>query len=101
MTTAIHIDSLAERFGDVEALAGLNLDVGVGEVFGYLGPNGAGSVPVPIASPTSAAASAGASLGRTRCEQSLPRAERLMTYSVRLPSTTDTTHSRRAVPPLA
>ena len=33
---------LAKRFGDVQALAGLDLEVGAGEVFGCLGPNGAG-----------------------------------------------------------
>ena len=33
---------LAKRFGPVEAVRGIDLDVGRGEVFGFLGPNGAG-----------------------------------------------------------
>jgi ABC-2 type transport system ATP-binding protein len=42
MDAAIRSEGLSKRFGDVEALADLNLDVAAGEVFGYLGPNGAG-----------------------------------------------------------
>jgi ABC-2 type transport system ATP-binding protein len=42
MEVAIWAEGLSKRFGDLEALAGLDLDVGAGEVFGYLGPNGAG-----------------------------------------------------------
>jgi ABC-2 type transport system ATP-binding protein len=42
METAIRAAGLSKRFGDLPALAGLDLDVGAGEVFGYLGPNGAG-----------------------------------------------------------
>jgi lipooligosaccharide transport system ATP-binding protein len=33
---------LTKRFGDFEAVKGIDLDVGRGEVFGFLGPNGAG-----------------------------------------------------------
>jgi lipooligosaccharide transport system ATP-binding protein len=33
---------LCKRFGDVEAVRGIDLDVARGEVFGFLGPNGAG-----------------------------------------------------------
>lgn len=39
---AIRTRGLSKRFGDLEALAPLDLEVGVGEVLGYLGPNGAG-----------------------------------------------------------
>ena len=42
METAIRAEGLSKRFGDLEALAGLDLDIRAGEVFGYLGPNGAG-----------------------------------------------------------
>jgi ABC-2 type transport system ATP-binding protein len=42
MATAIHTERLTKRYGEVAALADLNLDVEQGEVFGYLGPNGAG-----------------------------------------------------------
>lgn len=38
----LRTEGLVKRFGDVRALAPLDLEVGVGEVLGYLGPNGAG-----------------------------------------------------------
>lgn len=40
--TAIEVRGLAKRFGDVQAVAGLDFDVREGELFGFLGPNGAG-----------------------------------------------------------
>jgi ABC-2 type transport system ATP-binding protein len=42
MEIAIRVQGLSKRFGNLEALAPLDLEVGTGEVFGYLGPNGAG-----------------------------------------------------------
>ena len=42
MTPAIQIQQLHKRFGAVQALAGIDLDVAPGEFFGLLGPNGAG-----------------------------------------------------------
>lgn len=42
MEVAIRTEGLGKRFGQVEALAPLDLEVGAGEVLGYLGPNGAG-----------------------------------------------------------
>lgn len=42
MTAAIQATGLVKRFGDVEALGGLDLDVQEGSVLGVLGPNGAG-----------------------------------------------------------
>lgn len=33
---------LVKRFGEVEAVRGIDLDVRAGEIFGFLGPNGAG-----------------------------------------------------------
>jgi len=42
MTSAIDIQQAAKRFGEVEALAGISLEVRQGEFFGLLGPNGAG-----------------------------------------------------------
>ena len=39
---AIVVDNVEKRFGDVEALAGVDLVVPAGTVFGLLGPNGAG-----------------------------------------------------------
>jgi ABC-2 type transport system ATP-binding protein len=42
MTAALAVKSLAKRYGPVEALAGVDLEVGEGELVGLLGPNGAG-----------------------------------------------------------
>lgn len=39
---AISIRGLKKRFGEVEAVRGIDLDVRPGEIFGFLGPNGAG-----------------------------------------------------------
>jgi daunorubicin resistance ABC transporter ATP-binding subunit len=39
---AIFVDGLTKRFGSVTALAGIDLEVESGTVFGLLGPNGAG-----------------------------------------------------------
>ncbi|ACL05222.1 ABC transporter related [Desulfatibacillum aliphaticivorans] len=38
----IKISNLHKRFGKVHALRGVNLDIGQGELFAYLGPNGSG-----------------------------------------------------------
>ena len=40
--TAIVVEGLAKRFGEVVALAGIDFQVPAGTVFGLLGPNGAG-----------------------------------------------------------
>jgi ABC-2 type transport system ATP-binding protein len=39
---AIVVEGLTKRFGEVEALVGIDFEVGRGTVFGLLGPNGAG-----------------------------------------------------------
>jgi len=39
---AVLTEQLRRRFGDTEAVAGVDLEVQPGEVFGFLGPNGAG-----------------------------------------------------------
>ena len=39
--TAILVEGLAKRFGDVVALDGIDFQVPAGTVFGLLGPNGA------------------------------------------------------------
>jgi ABC-2 type transport system ATP-binding protein len=41
-TPAIRTEGLSKRYGSVEALSDLNLEIAEGEVVGYLGPNGAG-----------------------------------------------------------
>jgi ABC-2 type transport system ATP-binding protein len=38
----VSVRGLAKRYGDVEAVAGIDFDVKPGEIFGFLGPNGAG-----------------------------------------------------------
>jgi ABC-2 type transport system ATP-binding protein len=42
MPTAIRVHQVAKRFGAVQALAGVDLQIEQGEFFGLLGPNGAG-----------------------------------------------------------
>jgi len=42
MTAAIEICGIRKRFGTLEALAGVDLEIPKGEFFGLLGPNGAG-----------------------------------------------------------
>jgi ABC-2 type transport system ATP-binding protein len=39
---AITVTNLTKTFGDLEAVKGVNFEVGAREVFGFLGPNGAG-----------------------------------------------------------
>jgi ABC-2 type transport system ATP-binding protein len=41
-STVIHTEHLTKRFGDFVAVNGINLDVKAGEIFGFLGANGAG-----------------------------------------------------------
>lgn len=42
MNSAIRIEGVTKRFGSVQALAGIDLEIPQGEFFGLLGPNGAG-----------------------------------------------------------
>lgn len=44
MESNAHITAagLVRRFGEIEAVAGIDLSIGAAEVFGFLGPNGAG-----------------------------------------------------------
>ncbi len=42
MTALLEVTDLSKRFGGVEAVGGLNLDVSAGELLGLIGPNGAG-----------------------------------------------------------
>jgi ABC-2 type transport system ATP-binding protein len=39
---AVSVDGLARRFGDTRAVAGVTFDVAPGEIFGLVGPDGAG-----------------------------------------------------------
>src|SRR4051812_39340945 len=42
MPNALAVHGLAKRYGSVEALKGVDLEVGEGQLVGLLGPNGAG-----------------------------------------------------------
>ncbi len=42
MSSAIIVRGLAKRYGELDAVAGIDFEVDAGEVFGLLGPNGAG-----------------------------------------------------------
>jgi ABC-2 type transport system ATP-binding protein len=58
---ALAVRSLAKRYGSVEALRGVDLEVGEGELVGLLGPNGAGKstlvkIAVGLVRPTSGSA---------------------------------------------
>jgi ABC-2 type transport system ATP-binding protein len=39
---AVSVHQLVKRYGDIEAVSGIDLSVRTGETFGFLGPNGAG-----------------------------------------------------------
>src|SRR4051812_12777445 len=39
---AIRVENIVKKYGDFEAVKGVNFEVAEGEIFGLLGPNGAG-----------------------------------------------------------
>jgi ABC-2 type transport system ATP-binding protein len=61
MTAAIRIDQVKKRFGALQALDGVSLDIAAGEFFGLLGPKPRSSRSLPgLPAPTTAVS---ASLG--------------------------------------
>jgi ABC-2 type transport system ATP-binding protein len=58
---AVQVNDLAKRYGEIEAVRGINFEVTAGETFGFLGPNGAGKsttikILCTLANPTSGSA---------------------------------------------
>jgi len=58
----IRVNGLVKRYGEIEAVAGIDFDVRRGETFGFLGPNGAGKSTTikmlcTLATPTAGSAS--------------------------------------------
>ncbi len=58
---AISVTGLSKRYGDIEAVRGIDFEVPTGETFGFLGPNGAGKsttikILCTLAKPTSGSA---------------------------------------------
>src|SRR5262245_18207198 len=41
-TSAVRVVRLAKRYGDTQAVGGIDLDIRRGEIFGLIGPDGAG-----------------------------------------------------------
>ncbi len=58
----ITVRGLVKRYGDLEAVRGIDLDVRHGEIFGFLGPNGAGKTTTISVLCTLAEASAGTAI---------------------------------------
>ena len=61
---AVEVQALAKRYGEVEAVCGIDFTVAPGEIFGFLGPNGAGKTTTikilcTLLQPTPATARAG------------------------------------------
>jgi ABC-2 type transport system ATP-binding protein len=57
----VQVNDLVKRYGEIEAVRGINLEVTAGETFGFLGPNGAGKsttikILCTLANPTSGSA---------------------------------------------
>jgi ABC transporter DrrB family efflux protein len=59
---AVHVEGVVKRFGTTKALAGVDLDVAEGTVFGLLGPNGAGKTTLVRVLATLLAPDAGSAL---------------------------------------
>jgi ABC-2 type transport system ATP-binding protein len=69
---SISVAGLTKRYGDIEAVRGIDFEVATGEIFGFLGPNGAGksttiSMLCTLVAPTSGTATvAGFDVNRER-----------------------------------
>jgi len=61
VTKAIEVSALTKKYGEIDAVRGIDFDVAAGETFGFLGPNGAGKsttikILCTLADPTSGSA---------------------------------------------
>ena len=61
MTPAISVSALTKKYGEIDAVRGIDFEVEAGETFGFLGPNGAGKsttikILCTLADPTSGSA---------------------------------------------
>jgi ABC-2 type transport system ATP-binding protein len=61
VTPAISVSALIKKYGDIDAVRGIDFEVATGETFGFLGPNGAGKsttikILCTLADPTSGTA---------------------------------------------
>jgi ABC-2 type transport system ATP-binding protein len=61
VTPAISVSELTKRYGEIDAVRGIDFEVAAGETFGFLGPNGAGKsttikILCTLADPTSGTA---------------------------------------------
>jgi ABC-2 type transport system ATP-binding protein len=71
-TASIQVEGLTKRYGEIEAVRGIDFEVAPGEIFGFLGPNGAGksttiSMLCTLVAPTSGTATvAGYDVNRER-----------------------------------
>ena len=64
---AVEVEGLSKTYpGGVEAVRGIDFDVGTGEVFGLIGPNGAGKSTTVGMFTTTVAPTAGRPAGRLR-----------------------------------
>ena len=51
MNFAVTVDNVFKCYGRVEALQGVSLSVRTGELFGIIGPDGAGKTSLSVSSP--------------------------------------------------
>ena len=67
---AIRVENIVKKYGDFEAVKGVNFQVADGEIFGLLGPNGAGkSTLIRMMTTLIPVTSGKAIVARPRCEQ--------------------------------
>ena len=67
---AIRVRGLRKRYGSIEAVRGIDLDIHNGEIFGLIGPDGAGKTSVfQILGGVMEATAGEAKIGRASCRE--------------------------------